>query len=126
CDQRPGQHRVFSEVFESAAVARFAGEIGAAAERHVVALGAQFAADEGAVFVGRVNIPTGCGGHVGGQRSGVAAVHAAGAHAVGGITHVDAGNAEPRNADGVADAAVGGSVLRSNGLIGGHADTMQQ
>src|SRR5438477_6027647 len=109
--QGSGQDRVFAEVLEGAPVARFSGEIRAAAEGHVVALGAQFAADEGAVLVGGIDVPTGRGGHVGGQRSGVAAVHAAGAHAVGRVAHVDPGNAQAGNAYVVAHAAIGRRVL---------------
>ena len=104
--QRAGEDRIFAEVFKGAAVARLAGEVHAAAERHVESLRAEFATDERAVFVGRFGVPA-CGCRdVGRERGGIAAVHAAGAHAVGRVAHVDTGNAEARNADGIADAAV--------------------
>jgi hypothetical protein len=76
-DQRAGENGVFALVFEGASVARLAGEVGAAAEGHVVALGAQFAANERAVVAGGFGVPTGGCAEVGGQRGGVAAIHGA-------------------------------------------------
>ena len=125
-DQGSGQDGVFAEILEGAAIAGFAGQVDAAAERHVVALGAQFGADQLAVFVGGIGIPAGGGRHVGGQGCGVAPVGAAGAHAVSCVAHVDAGNAQAGNADLVADAAIGGHVLCSERIVGGHADAMQR
>jgi hypothetical protein len=93
-DQRSGQDGIFAEVLKRPAVARFARNVHAAAQGHVVALRAQFRADQLAVFIGRVGVPTGGRGHVGGQRRGVAAIGAAGAHAVSSVAHIDAGNAQ--------------------------------
>ena len=45
-DERAGEDRIFAQIFKGAAVARFARDVRAAAERHVVALRAQFFADE--------------------------------------------------------------------------------
>ena len=104
--QGSGQHRIFAKIFKCAAVARIARQVYAAAERHVESLRAQFASDQRAIFIGRIGVPA-CGcGHVGRQRSRIASVHAAGAHAIGRVAHVDAGNAEPRNADRIAHAAI--------------------
>ena len=83
-------------------------------------------ADQRAIFVGRVGIPACRRGNVGGQRGGVAAVDAAGAHAVCRVAHVDAGNAEPRNADCVTHAAIRRRVLRRYRIVGRHADAVQQ
>src|SRR5271157_252119 len=58
-DQGSGQNRIFAHVFEGAAVARLAGYVRAAAERHVVALGAELATDQGSVFASGLRIPTG-------------------------------------------------------------------
>ena len=124
--KRAGEHRVFAQVLKGAAVARVAGEVDATAERHVEALRAQLTANQRTVFVGCIHIPTAGRSHVGRQRGGVAAVDAAGAHTVGGVAHVDAGNAEARHANGVAHAAIRRRILRCDRIVGGHAHTMQQ
>ena len=105
--QRAGEERVFALVLEGAAVARLAGQVDAAAERHAVALVAQFAADERAVLEGGLRIPGGGGAEVVGQRGGVAARSSAARDAIGGVGHLDGGNAEARNGGGEAGAAVG-------------------
>ena len=56
-DQSSRQQRIFALVLKGAAVARFAGEIDAAAERHAVSLIAQFPADQGPVLEGGLRIP---------------------------------------------------------------------
>ena len=124
--QVSGQDGVLAEVLEGAPIARFAGDVHAAAEGHVVALRAQFRADQLAVFVGGVRIPACRRGLVGGQRRGVAPVHAARPHAVGRVAHVDARNPQPRHAHHVAHAAVRRGILRRYRLIGGHALAVQQ
>ena len=65
--------------------------IDAAADGHVVALVAQFAADDRAVEIRRLGIPTGRRAERGGQQRGVAALHGRHADADGRIGHVDVG-----------------------------------
>ena len=125
-DHLSGQNGIFAEIFEGAAVARFAGEVDAAAERHVVALSAQFAADQRSVFVAGFEIPTRGAGHIRGQRGGVAAILAAAANAVGGVRHLDGGNAEARNAGRISGAAVGLYGQRAHRTQAPHASAVQQ
>src|ERR1700678_2347204 len=116
-----GEDRVFSQVLKSAAVARLPGKVDAAAERHVVALLAEFGADKLAVFVGGIGVPTGSGRHVGRKRGRVATVGSAGAHAVGSVTHVDPGNTQAGNADFITDAAIGWHVLLRQRIVRRHS-----
>jgi len=76
-DEPAGQDRILAFVLEETAVARLSREVDAAAERHVESLVAQLAADECAVFVGQLGVPTGGFGNRGGQRGGVAAARRA-------------------------------------------------
>ncbi len=55
----PGQDGVFAVVLEIAAVTRLAGDVHAAADRHVVALVAEFAPNHGAVETSGLGVPTG-------------------------------------------------------------------
>src|SRR5208337_42307 len=48
-DERASEDRILAHVFEGSAVARIAGNVNATAEGHVVALRAEFAADQCAV-----------------------------------------------------------------------------
>ena len=68
CHHLSSQNRIFAEVFESTSVARFAREIHAPAERHVVALSPQFAANQRSILISRLQVPTRRARHVGGQR----------------------------------------------------------
>ena len=52
-----GEHGIFTGVLEVAAVAGFASDVDAAADGHVEALGAEFAADDRAVEEGGVGVP---------------------------------------------------------------------
>ncbi len=72
---RAGQDRIFAVILEVAAVARLAGEVDTAAERHGVALVAQLAANERAVFAGQIDIPARSFRNGRRQRSGIAAEH---------------------------------------------------
>ena len=92
CDESPGEDRIFAEILKCAPIAGFARKVSATAERHVVALCTEFAADQLAIFVCRIRVPTGRSRHVRGQGRGVAAVDAARANAVSGIAHIDAGD----------------------------------
>ncbi len=105
-DHGSGEDGVFAGVLEVAAVARLADEVDAAADGHVVALGAQLAADDGAVEEGGVGIPARRHAEGGGQRRGVAALMGGHADADGGVGEVDVGNAEARDAGDEAGAAV--------------------
>src|ERR1700722_9118678 len=86
-DERAGEDWIFAEIFKGAAVARLAREVGAAAERHVVALRAKFFADEATVRASGVGIPASRGADVGGKRRGVGAVFAAAGDPVGRLAH---------------------------------------
>src|ERR1700760_629241 len=91
------QQRIFALVLKGSSVARLAGQIDPTAERHVVALSAEFPADQRAVFAGSFGIPGGGSGDVGGQGSGVTAVLGAHPDPVGSVTHLDLRNAEAGN-----------------------------
>ncbi len=95
-DHGAGQQRVFAGVFEVAAVARLAHQVGAAGQQHVEALGMRFAADHGAAAEGGFRIPGGGGDGAGRQRRGVVAgPHALGAgYAQARIAFLDGGNAQ--------------------------------
>ena len=126
CDHLAGQDRIFAHVFEGAAAARLAGEVDAAAQRHVVALVAQFAADEGAIVEAGIEVPA-CGlRDVSGQRGRVAAVLAALAHTVSGVRHLDIGNAQAGNTDYIAGSAVGTNRHRTDEAEILHASAVQQ
>src|SRR5689334_13781860 len=105
-DHDSGEDGILAHVLEGPAIAGFAGDVNAAAEGHVVALGAKFAADERAVFAGGMRVPTGSSGYIGGQSNGETSVFGAAADAIGGVAHLDHGNAEARNADDETGAAV--------------------
>jgi len=129
-----GQQGIFPQVFESAPVAGFAGEIDSSPEGHVVTLIAQFSADQSAILVGGIEIPTGGAGQVGGKGGGVAAIVSAVPDAVGGIGHLYGWNAQARNRNHVARATIrsygqrtsrteflkAGSVEQGNFLGQGH------
>ncbi len=97
--QRAGQQRIFALVLKGSAIARLASQVDAAAERHVVALGAQLAANQCAIVTGRFRIPTGRRGYVGRQRGGVTPVLGTHPNPVGGVAHLDLGNAQARDAE---------------------------
>src|SRR6185437_581132 len=59
-----GENGIFTHVLKCATAAKLADEIHAAAERHVVALGTQFAADHIAVFTSSVRVPARSGAQV--------------------------------------------------------------
>src|SRR5207237_6188887 len=105
-NERAGEDRIFTHIFECPSVARFARQVHTAAKSHVVALRAQFAADERAVCAGCMHVPT-CGSrHIGRQRRGVAAIFTAAAHAVGCIAHLDHGYAQSRHTENKTSAAI--------------------
>ncbi len=122
----PARSRIFTQVFESSAIAGFAGEVDASAEGHVVALRAQLAADERAIFVGSVGIPTGGAGHIGRQGRGVATILSTEADAVSGIGHLEGRNAKAGNAGNVSGAAVGVDGERAHGAESLHACAVEQ
>src|SRR5579864_3881460 len=57
CHHLSGKYRIFAHVFKGAAVARLAGKVDAATERHVVALRAQLAPDQSSIFESALQIP---------------------------------------------------------------------
>src|SRR5664280_3578023 len=73
-NQRSGEDRVFSHVFEGAAVARFAGQVYATAKSHVVALGAKLPANQRTVFTRSLRIPARGGSNIRWQCRGITAV----------------------------------------------------
>ncbi len=84
-DNFSGEDGVFAHVLEGAAIAGFAGDVHSAAQRHVVALRAQFAADKRSVLMRGFEIPTCRAGHAGGERRGIAPILATHSDSVGGI-----------------------------------------
>ena len=102
-----GQDRVLSLVFEVASVAGLAHEIDSAADRSVVLLIAQFAPDQGAIFVGQVEIPRGGFREGGRQERGIASASGGSPHADGGIGQLHVGQTEPWNPGNHAGAAIG-------------------
>jgi hypothetical protein len=124
-DEFSGEDRIFAEIFKGASVARFAGEVNASAERHIETLRAQFAADERSVFVGGVEIPAGCRAQVRGQCGRVAAVLAAAAHAIGGVGHLNGGDAQSRNGGDIPGAAVRLNDERAERAQSGHARAVE-
>ena len=82
-DQRACQKRVFALILKRTAVARLARQVDASAERHAVALLAQLAADQCAIFKGSLRIPCGSSRQVVGQRGGIASGGSAARDTVG-------------------------------------------
>ena len=105
-DHGAGEDGVFAGVLEVAAVARLADEVDAAADGHVEAHGAEFAADDGAVEEGGVRVPGRGHAEDGRERCGITALVGGHAHAVGGVGEVDVGQAQARDAGDEAGAAV--------------------
>jgi hypothetical protein len=108
-----GEEWVFAGVLEVAAVARLAHEVHASADGHVVALVAEFAADDGTVEEGGVGIPGGGEAEDGGKQGGIATVAGGHADTDGGVGEVDVGDVEAGNTRDEAGAAVvrGGDVI---------------
>ena len=94
-------------ILKGPAIAGFAGQIHAPAERHVIALCAQFTPDQRSILEAALRSQLAAPANTGGQRGGVAAILATHADAVGCIGNLKRGNAEPRDAYGVSCAAVG-------------------
>ena len=97
--QRTGQQWIFALVLKGSAIPRFAGQVDAAAERHVVALGAQLAANQGTIVAGRFRIPTGRRGYVGREGGGVTPILGAHPDPISGVAHLDLGNTQARDAE---------------------------
>ncbi len=93
-----GEDGVFACVLEVAAVAGLAGNVDAAADGHVEAEGAEFAANDGTVEEGGVGVPTGGSAESGGKKRGIAALIGGHADTYGGVSEVDVGDAEARDA----------------------------
>ena len=100
-----GQDRVLAAVFEVTAVAWFAIQVDSAAQRHGVALVAQLAADERAVFAGQAQIPGGDLGDGGGQRRRIASENRTARDAHRRVGHLQVGHAQARNAGNETGAA---------------------
>src|SRR5215469_10468689 len=121
-----GQDRVFTHVLKRSPIAWLPREIDAAAERHVVALVAEFAPDESSVLISGFQIPACCCAQIRRQRSGIAAVLTALPDAVGSIGHLDIGNSEPRNSDSIARTSVGMNVKRTQRSEALHSGAMEE
>ena len=130
-----GEHRIFAHVLKGATVARIARDVGAAAERHVVALRAQLLADERAVSARSFGVPAGRGNQCWKLSAvEVAAVGGAEANAVGSVVHLNAWDAHIALMRGAAEsfqrAAVAlvlhGQDLRRHILPSGHAFAVYQ
>ena len=81
-DQFAGQNRVLAEVFEGAAVTRFARQIHASTQRHVVALGPQLPRNQGPILIRSIQVPTRGAGQIVRKGGGITAVFAAISHSV--------------------------------------------
>src|ERR1035441_5590107 len=79
--QRSSQHWILAQILKCAPVAWFAGDVNAAAERHIEALRTEFAPNESAILKRRIGIPACRRRYIGGQCRGIAPVHSAGPHA---------------------------------------------
>jgi hypothetical protein len=100
--QGPGQQRVFAEIFEVAAVARLAGDVGAAGQQDIEALLPRLLADHGAAVEQQLGVEGGGQGEAGGQGGGVVMLAAGVGHAQAGVALPDIRNAQARNAVEVA------------------------
>ena len=96
--QGSGEDGVFAGVLEVAAVAGLAGDVGAAADGHVEAEGAELAADDGAVEEGGVRVPAGGGAEGGGKKRGVTALIGGHADSNGGVGEINVRNAKAGDA----------------------------
>jgi hypothetical protein len=95
-------------------------------EGHVVALGAEFAADESAVLASGLRVPAGRGGQIRGKRGGIAAVFSAAANAVGSIAHLNHGNSEPCDTEDESGASVAEIVVGARLAHPAHAVAAKQ
>ncbi len=102
-----GEDGIFSLVLEVAAVARFAGDVHAAAQRGVVLLIAELAANQVAVLVGHFQIPGGGFGHRRWQQGGVPSALRGRPDAHRGVGQLDIGEPQPGDAGDHAGPAVG-------------------
>ena len=118
-----GEQRVVALVLKGAAIAWLARQVDAATERHAVAFFAQLDADELAVFEGGLGIPGRGSGEIVGEGCRIASRGSAAGDTIRGVGHLNGGNAEARNGDGVACAAIG---FRSAGLAEGKTIAMQE
>ena len=125
-NQLSSQYGIFAQIFEGAAIAGFAGEIGAPAERHVVALGAQFTSNQSSVFVSGIEIPARGRGHVRGQRRRVASILATAPNSIRGVRDLKGGNAQAGNANHVSRAAIGLPGQRTHRTQSGHSRSVEQ
>src|SRR5579871_6913630 len=125
-DQRSSQDRIFTQVFEGAAITRFAGDVHAAAKRHVVALRAEFAPNKSAVFTGCLWVPARRRAQVGRQCGRITAILGAAANAVGSITHLNDRDSEARHAEHESGAAVAEIGIRPRLAPSGHTVAMKE
>ncbi len=101
------QYGIFAEILKGAPAARLPREIDASAERHIEALRAQFAGNQGAVRIGSLAIPATGRAEIA-RQCGCVTSHGAGrAHPVSGVGDVDRWNTEASDGCDVTGAAVG-------------------
>ena len=105
-DHDAGQDGVFAGVLEVASVTRFADQVHATSNGHVVALVTQLAADDLAVKVRRLWVPAGGHAEDGRQQGRVAALPRSHADANGGVRQVEVRQMQPRNAGNKAGTTV--------------------
>jgi hypothetical protein len=86
--QLAGQDRVFALILENAAVARLARQVHTAAQGHVVALIAQFRADQRAVLARQFQVPCRCFRLAGWQCRRIPSEHSAARHAHRRVRHL--------------------------------------
>ena len=96
-DHSSGENGILAHVFKGATAPQFADQINSATQRHVVALGVQFATDHAAVYTGGLRIPASGGAQVGGHRGRVASIARAETNTIGSIVHLDQRNAQTRH-----------------------------
>ncbi len=125
-DHGSGEDGILAGVLEIASVARLANQVYAAADGHVVALIAQFAADHRAVEISRLGVETGRRSQGRRQQRGIAALSGSHADAHRRIGHIDGWNAEPIDAGNEARAFVGSGRDRIAGTQRAPAGSMHQ
>ena len=122
----PCQHGVFAQILKRPPVARFARNIHAAAERHIVALRPQLTPDERTIFKCCRGIPACRQRHIGGQGCRIAPVLRAASHAVSRVAHIERRNPQPRNPNPVAPATVRQGGHGSKRIEHRHPISMQE
>lgn len=72
-NESAGKNRIFTLIFECAAIARLASQVDTTSQGHIEALGSKFTPDERPIFIRYVRIPTCRLSHRRWKRSGIPA-----------------------------------------------------